>query len=264
MDLEAAAIQFVLNEPTERIEGLIRALNSGRVHAASSRAHVARQHALGGTSLDRTMGLLRAWRDDNETIVRLPRLLNALLEIRDAVQRRSTQAELVWTGHRLPGSPLRGTSSVLREMLDAARSNVIVMSYSVWLGSARVDAAFDHLVTARRRGVQVTFVVDRDYSPDGSVDGHNCAQLRLGWPADAPKPDVYIWGDDDDQIAKLHAKVIAVDRRDLLITSANLTSHGLSGNLELGTRLVGRPAAQAHDHVFGLISNGTFVRERLW
>ena len=110
----------------------------------------------------------------------------------------------------------------------------------------------------------MTFVLDRDYNPGGSASGHNWDQLRQGWPDDAPRPGVYTWGDDDDQIAKLHAKVIVVDRRDLLITSANLTGHGMSGNLELGARLTGRPARQAHDHILGLISNGTFTREEPW
>ena len=205
-----------------------------------------------------------AWRVEHDGAVRLARLLNSLLEVHRAVEKRSTQAELVWTGYRLPGSPLRNTSSVIREMVDAAKSHVIVMSYSVWLGHTRVDAAMDRLVAARRRGASVTFVVDRDYSPDGSVEGHNREQLRTGWPDDAPRPDVYSWGDDNDEIAKLHAKVLIVDRRDLLITSANLTGHGLSGNLELGARLVGRPAQQAHDHVVGLIGDGTFTREQLW
>ena len=75
---------------------------------------------------------------------------------------------------------------------------------------------------------------------------------------------MYSWGDDDDKLAKLHAKAVVVDRRDLLVTSANLTGHGVSGNLELGARLSGRPARQAHDHVIGLIADGTFSREQLW
>ena len=55
--------------------------------------------------------------------------------------------------------------------------------------------------------------------------------------------------------------MIIVDRRDLLVTSANLTGHGMSGNLELGARLIGRPAEQAHDHVLDLITDGTFLKE---
>ena len=146
-------------------------------------------------------------------------------------------------------------------MLDAAERHVIVLSYSVWLGQARIRSVLDRVVAARHRGVQVTFVIDRNYNPAGSAPGHNLEQLQTKWPNDVPRPDIYSWGDDNDRIAKLHAKVIIVDRRDLLVTSANLTSHGMSGNLELGARLIGRPAKQAHDHVLNLITDGTFLKE---
>ena len=261
MEAEAAAVQFVLNEPAERARELIQALEAGMVELASSRVRVARQPWLAGTSLDRTMGLLRAWRDEHGGTVRLPRLLSALLDLQQATEQRSTLAEFVWTGYKCPSSPLCSTSPVIREMLDTAKSHVIVMSYSVWLSHSRVDAALDRLAVARRRGALV--VTTTDVVPAGGAEGHNREQLRTGWPDDAPRPDVYIWGDDNDEIAKLHAKVLIVDRRDLLITSANLTGHGLSGNLELGAELVGRPAQQAHDHVVGLSCDGTFTCEQL-
>ena len=212
------------------------------------------------------MGLLRAWRSEHGGTARLPRLLSSPFDVQHAVEERSTRAELVWTGYLPPGSPLRSTSPVIREMFDAATSHVIVMSYSVWLehSRSRVDAALDRLVEARRRGALVTFVIDRGYNPDGRAEGHNRAQLRSRWPDGAPAPGVYIWGDDNNDVAKLHAKVTIVDRRDLLITSANLTGHGMSGNLELGARLTGQPAQQAHDHVMGLIADGTLAREQLW
>lgn len=264
MDPEAAAVQFVLNEPVERTRELIRAIEAGQVGPTSSRARVAGRPRLGGTSLDRTLVLLRAWRHDEYGAPRLSRLLRSLLEVQHSVEERATRAELVWTGHRPAGSPLRGTSPVIQEMLDSAESHVIVLSYSVWLSHWRVDAALDRMAAARRRGASVTFVIDRGYGSDSSIESHNRMELRTKWPSDAPRPDVYSWGDDDDEIAKLHAKAVVVDRRDLLVTSANFTGHGVSGNLELGVRLVGQPAQQAHDHVMSLIADGTFSREQLW
>ena len=264
MDPEPAAVAFVLAEPAERTRELVRTLESGHIEPTSSRARIAGRRWLGGTALDRTIGLLRAWHHEQDGALRLSRLLNSLLEVKHSVENQSTQAELVWTGYKPPGSPLRSTLPVIREMLDAAESHVIVLSYSVWLDNTRVDTVLDRAAAARRRGALMTFVLDRDYNPGGSASGHNWDQLRKRWPDDAPRPDVYTWGDDDDKIAKLHAKVIVVDRRDLLVTSANLTGHGMSGNLELGARLTGRPARQAHDHILGLIANGTFTREEPW
>lgn len=108
------------------------------------------------------------------------------------------------------------------------------------------------------------FVVDRRYKTPGGPQHHNLLELTSRWPASAPKPSVYSWSDEADEIAKLHAKVLVVDRRDLLVTSANLTGHGMEGNLELGTRTIGKPAERAHDHVKALIGAGSFHRETLW
>ena len=42
---------------------------------------------------------------------------------------------------------------------------------------------------------------------------------------------------DDDSMAALHAKTIVVDEKNLLISSANLSYHGMEGNVEMGIRL---------------------------
>ena len=113
MGPEAAAVQFVLDEPAERTRELIQALKGRNVGPAANRARVARQPLLGGTSLDKTMGLLREWQRARRCNP-LARLVNSLPEVDRAVEKRSTHAELVWTGYRPPGSPLRSTSSEIR------------------------------------------------------------------------------------------------------------------------------------------------------
>ena len=141
---------------------------------------------------------------------------------------------------------------------------MILSRAGILLLLARVGAVLDRLAAARRRGVQITFVIDRSYNPGGNAPDHNWEPLRTNRPNDAPRPAVYSWSDDDDRIAKLHAKVLVVDRRDLLVTSANLTGDAMSSNLELGARLIGEPAEQAHDHILDLITRGTFIQEEPW
>ncbi|MFC1983048.1 phospholipase D-like domain-containing protein [Chloroflexota bacterium] len=54
-----------------------------------------------------------------------------------------------------------------------------------------------------------------------------------------PKPNI-----EDEKILGSHAKVIVTDSQYAYIGSANLTSPGLTGNLEMGVMLHGRVAAQ--------------------
>ena len=51
-------------------------------------------------------------------------------------------------------------------------------------------------------------------------------------------------------MAALHAKVISVDQKKTLITSANLSYHGQQGNIELGMLAESKKIAKQVDGVF--------------
>ena len=51
-------------------------------------------------------------------------------------------------------------------------------------------------------------------------------------------------------MSALHAKVISVDRKETLITSANLSYHGQEGNIELGTHIISQDIAIQVERVF--------------
>ena len=61
---------------------------------------------------------------------------------------------------------------------------------------------------------------------------------------------IYNYHRKDDKMAALHAKVISVDQRKTLITSANLSYHGQQGNIELGTLIESKQIARQIDDVF--------------
>jgi phosphatidylserine/phosphatidylglycerophosphate/cardiolipin synthase-like enzyme len=68
----------------------------------------------------------------------------------------------------------------------------------------------------------------------------------LRWPVDKRPPG-----------AALHAKIIVVDDRIALITSANLTSRAMETNLECGILIRGGPQPRAiRDHITGLQAHG--------
>jgi phosphatidylserine/phosphatidylglycerophosphate/cardiolipin synthase-like enzyme len=138
-------------------------------------------------------------------------------------------------------------------MLGWASRSILVVTYSMWIGTGDAGTVIDLLAERSSAGVDVTFVLDRRYQ-----DGWNVSQIKRRWPSERRRPALFTWQDEDDEIAKLHAKVLIVDRRDLLITSANLTGHGMRHNLEFGLRVLGRPAEDASEHLEGLIRSGVF------
>jgi phosphatidylserine/phosphatidylglycerophosphate/cardiolipin synthase-like enzyme len=152
---------------------------------------------------------------------------------------------LVWTA---PGasSGARNIESVIREHIRRAKKTVTVVGYAV---TQAADPLLADLADAVRRAVQVTIVVDRiaDRIPS----------LLAGWPRDVKAPALWTRDADPlDEMSALHAKVMIFDDSYLLVSSANLTFHGLRGNLELGVLLHGDVALEMKAILQGWIKDG--------
>lgn len=92
-------------------------------------------------------------------------------------------------------------------------------------------------------------------------DGKNHRILKNAWPSNVSRPTLLKWiGNSEDAMASLHAKLLLVDRKDLLVTSANLTHHGLSSNIEVGVRVKGNMACQLANHFNSLERAGVLQR----
>jgi phosphatidylserine/phosphatidylglycerophosphate/cardiolipin synthase-like enzyme len=146
-----------------------------------------------------------------------------------AAQTRSTEAsstgEFVVT---LPtGVPkgARPTNIVVTEMLEAAKSRVVVLGYAFTPQGGTVQ----QLVAAAARGVEILVVCDRGTGGQKTIEG--------AWPSFVNEPRIYVNAETDDEMHKMHCKMIIVDDNDLLVTSANFTYHGMLGNIEFGVRL---------------------------
>lgn len=247
-------VDFVLEEMPDRVEQLAAALESGAImlDAGPSRLRLLFTH--GPRSLDRMADVLAGWRASGGTAQLLADVLRGHLEVYRQVANRGPRSELVWTGDIATGSTVRSTLPVVMEMLRWARRSVLVMTYALWVSAGESARVIARLADLSNAGISVTFVLDEHYQ-----GGRNIRELRARWPQGHRLPNLYTWADRDDASAKLHAKVLVVDQNDLLITSANLTRHGLRGNLEFGVRVRGRTAQEAYRHITTLIRSGAFV-----
>lgn len=229
------------------------ALERGSIDLTATRSLLRLTFQHGPRSLERMFRLLAHWRDLAGTAELLAGSLRGHLEVRRAIEDRGPRCELVWTGHTPAGAGVRSTLPVVKEMLALARRSALVVSYSLWIGSGDAGTVIDLLAERSSEGVDVTFILDARYQ-----EGRNVTELKRRWPAGRRRPSLFTWQDQLDSIAKLHAKVVIVDRRDLLITSANLTGHGMRHNLEFGLRVRGKPAVDASDHFESLVKSGVF------
>lgn len=113
------------------------------------------------------------------------------------------------------------------------------------LPDASVIAALDAAVG---RGVKISLILESPEKLDGGGGAHAYAKFRTyHWPIHRREPPE----------AKLHAKAVIVDDRDVLLTSANMTSAAYDKNIELGVLCRGGGIAnQIQRHLYGLIAQG--------
>ena len=61
---------------------------------------------------------------------------------------------------------------------------------------------------------------------------------------------IYNYTNSDDKMSALHAKILSVDGKRTLISSANLSYHGMSGNIELGCLVESEKIGKQMDDLF--------------
>lgn len=156
-----------------------------------------------------------------------------------------TAVEVVVTGPNSPAAPVRLTSEVVRRLVDDAKTRVMLVSYAAYQLDS-VIKALDRAV--EERGVTVQLVLESAAHLDGGGGAHAYAKFQVyEWPPHERVPPE----------AKLHAKAVLVDGRDVLLTSANMTKAAYSKNIELGVLCRGGSTARdVQQHFDGLIATG--------
>ncbi len=181
---------------------------------------------LHGSSLDSVISVLKQWRGIEPA---LEAGIIAAVRVRQSVARTVDTVSVVWTGPVQFSAPTRSTLSLTREMILAAKNRVTIVGYRVTQGARPV---FEALGAAYRRGVGVRLILDSA--------SEQMKVLQQLWPVKKHLPEIF----DKKTEGTLHAKVVVVDGLDMLVTSANLTTHGLRSNIEIGVRVQGPTASQ--------------------
>jgi len=173
--------------------------------------------------------------------------------------RAEQSLELVWTG---PTStlPLRRTAQALQQVIDEAERDLLIVSYAAY----KIPEIGAALARATARGVVLRLVIESPQEEEGHVayDG-----LRAFGPQIRERASVYRWPqarrprDVAGNTGALHVKCAVADEELLLLSSANLTQHALTLNMELGVLVRGGDQPrQVFQHFVQLIEDGTLVR----
>ncbi|MEH1129592.1 DISARM system phospholipase D-like protein DrmC [Micromonospora sp. CPCC 206061] len=146
------------------------------------------------------------------------------------------RTELVISGPTSASVPVRLTSSVVIEVVRAARDSLLIVSFAAY-GVADVVR---ELADAAARDVRIDLVLEGTAADGGTLRGNASASDAFAALRDRAR--FWYWPAQHRPVtgnsrAALHAKIIAADTRAALISSANLTDRALSHNLEVGVVL---------------------------
>jgi phosphatidylserine/phosphatidylglycerophosphate/cardiolipin synthase-like enzyme len=134
------------------------------------------------------------------------------------------------------------------EMIKEAKTKITLVGYRVEEYALPIMSSLQDAIA---RNVDVSLVLDR-------AEDHIYILRRL-WK-NFPASKLYtLKTDPKDPKRSLHAKLIVIDYSVLLVTSANLTYHGLSSNLEIGVKISGEAAYEAQLLINSLMREGYLV-----
>lgn len=156
--------------------------------------------------------------------------------------------EVVWTGPNSAFVPTRSTKQVMIESIRSAKTEITIMSYSVY----DVDSIIHELLLASNRGVRIKVILERSIDVGGKlkVDAFEPFKKKL------PKAVLLTWIPDDLN-GSVHGKALIVDREIAFVTSANLTGSAIEKNMELGIKITGgKIPSKLGQHFSSLIEQG--------
>lgn len=149
--------------------------------------------------------------------------------------------DIVSTGPEAAGVANRDTAAVIRELFTQAEADVLAVGYAVYGGRTVFKALADRM--AALPGLRARLLLDvRREGPDTSADSEIVVRFAHGfqtreWPG-SRLPEVYYdpraLDTDRSRRASLHAKCVVVDRKRVLVSSANFTEAAHVRNIELG------------------------------
>lgn len=132
------------------------------------------------------------------------------------------KVELVVTAPNSFAIKTRTSLGMVDEVINSATKSIIITGYSV---SEYVADFLNAIISKSMRGVLVQIYIN-NIDNQGSLEKLLRHQNKF--------LQIYNYTNDQDKMSALHAKIISVDEKKTLISSANLSYHGLSGNIEIG------------------------------
>ena len=244
------AVSLVRHLNDAQLEQLIAGLLEERLPLSANVMFVQRFIPIPPAEARMIVATLGCWNKTGGNVTTLVVALRAAQTAQKQAHADASTVRLVWTGPISTSTPTRNTMNTLLDLIDHAQQQVVIVGYTVVKSAANV---LNRLAVAQERGVEIIFIENlmENYVP----------VLQRYWPINRPLPLLYTRpADPTDPQSALHAKLAIVDQQYILVTSANLSYHGLLANIEVGVEIHGPVAVEAWEVFSNLIEAGVCTK----
>ena len=138
--------------------------------------------------------------------------------------KRSDSIELVITAPETFRIKTKKTRDVVENLIKNAEKSVVMTGYSI---SDYFTGMLDTIIAKSQQGVYVRFYVN-------DIEKSRASLVKMLAYRSKYLQFFEYEKNSDDKMAASHAKILTIDSDKSLVSSANLSYHGLSGNIEMG------------------------------
>lgn len=214
---------------TKKLNEIIVLISTKKINSKSSKIKIESLVDLD----DEEISLLRNILVNFLDVKQLPIIFELINETKLTKEKFQEKTSLVWTGPVIFSDYADNTSTTMIKMIDSAHDSIILFSYVLMENTRKI---FDSLIRASKQGIPIKLAFN-----DGEKEKKKVVKM---WEKNVPLPTIYTFN-PHKKGTSLHAKILIIDKKEILTTSANVTSHGINSNIEFGMRHKGKIANDA-------------------
>ena len=185
--------------------------------------------------------------------------ITLLNEIKQLQETKLRSTKLVSTTPKLFHEGSDKTDLMFKELFLKAEKSITIVGY-VMTNDKHVKEIFEIIKSnpsIKKLDIKFIFDTAEESKEWGAKTPSVKKIIQSNWGDEKPFPKIFTY---KDKKSSLHAKVLIIDSKEILITSANMTGRGMQRNLEMGIYHKGQPAKEAENLIQELIHDGYFNR----
>lgn len=176
-------------------------------------------------------------------------IINLCMQLYSA--KKTEQADLVLTAPDSFRVKALRTKETLQKLIEGTEKSLTITGYSI---SDYFADMLDVIIRKSQQGVYVRLYVNDMEKQKSALDRLMAYKSRFLQVYEYQKQE-------DDKMAALHAKMLVSDVKKSLVSSANLSYHGMQGNVEMGFLIESREKAKQIEEVMKeMVRMKVFVR----